>query len=169
MIRTNLINRGFTQDIEAKASMLWPFIAKFLLLCLILQILSFGFRYHKHSQSLLELKPLKLKFSNLQQNIPIQATDTALLAASVTEWNQWTKAQAVTPLKYISRMEINKPPGVEIQKLHIQNNSGQVLMLAPDMNYSARFTNTVFSGLNGSLSLIEKTMEGFIIQYQWTE
>lgn len=169
MIRINLTNRGFSQDIEAQVSKLWPFSVDFLLLCLILQIFSFGFRYYKHSQYLSELKPLKLKLSKLQKNMPTLATDTAILSASIAEWNQWTKAQATSPLKYIYRMETNKPPGIEIQKFHISNNSGQVLMLAPDMNYSARFTNTVFRGLNGSLNLIEKTIEGFIIQYQWTE
>lgn len=99
----------------------------------------------------------------------LEMTPPEQISGAVLTRNEWFKEREKMPIFILSRLEKEKPDGVELKIFEAAGGGGNVQLLAPDMDSATRYLNGVLGTKNVRVSMVDSVPGGILAACTWTE
>lgn len=167
MLKPNL---RFQQELQTRP-ILWV-LNWLLFICLCGQIILMGIRYHRSSNIIEELKPLKERLATLEEkkaSLWAITEKTKLINGALMSRNQWMQDRMKSPSRMLAALEQDRPKGVVLKFFNATRSGGSLKALTPDTGQIACWVNAAFINKTGILTVEEKIEGKLLVSYSWTD
>jgi len=167
MIRLNLSkNRSFADPRKVKV---WA--VELLLVTLFLQTVIYwhlSSENEKKKQGILLLKK-HIKTMEDRKKEFLAMTPPESLSGAIQARNEWFKERGKMPIFILSRLEKEMPPNIELKVFESSGGSGNIQVVAPDMDSATTYLNGVLGTRNVRITMIDRAPTGILAACTWNE